>query len=75
MLVRSGMVLARASSVFPPGIRHLTTLESLDHLVCRDRRRRARGAAKAAASLKEQTKPTMLEPHHRKRNPQTDVKL
>lgn len=31
--------------------------------------------AKAAASLKEQTKPTMLEPHHRKRNPQTDVKL
>ncbi len=29
--------------------------------------------AKAAASLKEQTKPTMLEPHHRKRNPQTDV--
>ncbi len=30
--------------------------------------------AKAAASLKEQTKPTMLEPHHRKLKPQTDVK-
>ncbi|NMA41806.1 MAG: polyphosphate kinase 1 [Oligosphaeraceae bacterium] len=29
--------------------------------------------AKAAARLQEQTKPTMLEPYHRKRNPQTDT--